>query len=43
MKQNKEVGKISDKRYDPHNVETKTFTLFTSLTEPFIQFNPGTE
>ena len=37
MKQNKEVVKISGKRYNPHNVETKAFIQFTVLTEPFIQ------
>ena len=36
MKQKKKVFKISGKNYDPHNVETETFTLFTSLTGLFI-------
>ena len=35
-----EVVKISGKRYDPHNVKTKTFAQFTGLIKPFIQSNP---
>ena len=33
----------SGKKYDPHNVETETFTLFTGFTEPFIESTPGIE
>ena len=43
IKQNKEVDQISGKRYDSHNDETKTFSLFTGLREPFIQSTPGIE
>ena len=38
-----EVFKISDKRYDLHSVEIKTFTLFTGLTKSFIQSTLGIE
>ena len=43
IKQNKEVVNISDKKYDLHNVETETWTLFIGLTEPFIQLTLGIE
>ena len=43
IKQNKEVIKISDTKYDPHNAETETFTLFTGLTKPYIQSTSGIE
>ena len=37
LKKKKEVVKISGKIYNPHNVEAETFTLFTGVTNPFIQ------
>ena len=35
-----QLVKASGKWYDPHNAETENFTLYTGLTEPFIQSNP---
>lgn len=43
IQQNKEVLKISGKRYAPYNVEIETFSLFTGLTKPYIKYAPGIE
>ena len=40
IKQNKEVVKISGKRYDPQNIETETFTLQVS-PNPLFNLSQG--
>lgn len=41
IKQNKMIVKISGKRYNRHNAERETFTLFRDLIEPFNQSVPS--